>query len=104
MPAAPPTLAVCDGMRIVSEESSFSAGASRGTYHHILLKIWVRQWVPGGRVLLQWAPMVPNIEQLTGAHLVPREVTSSSLNVAFRARLMRGCYIRGAVNARLMHG
>ncbi len=72
MPAAPPTLAVCDGMRIVSEESSFSAGASRGTYHHILLKIWVRQWVPGGRVLLQWAPMVPNIEQLTGAHLVPR--------------------------------
>ena len=67
----PPPLAECDGMRIATEESSFSENgdASRATYH---LKIWVRQWVPGGRVLVQWSPQLPKIEQLSGARLVPQ--------------------------------
>jgi hypothetical protein len=70
----PPPLAECDGMRIATEESSFpsdNGDTSRATYHRIHLKIWVRQWVPGGRVLVQWSPQLPKIEQLSGARLVP---------------------------------
>ena len=44
-----------------------------GADHHIVLKLWVRQWIPGGRLLLEWLPWVPSIEQLHGARLVPRE-------------------------------
>ena len=47
--------------------------ATQGSYHHFRIKLFVRQWIPGGRILLRWQPVLPSIEQLNGARVVPRD-------------------------------
>jgi hypothetical protein len=84
LPLAPPELSHCDDIHLDASSSVLGKPNDKGGKHRIYVKLWVRQWVPGGRVLLNWSPMLPYLHatQLVGARVVSRNELATDPSIS----------------------